>query len=63
MKPRTRVRKIISEYIILVGTIGVLFFLFFLGWNDYEEKAQECDKARGYICTHYEVRQYLIKGE
>ncbi len=48
-------------------TIGVLITLIFFGIltyfivggiNNFNELAKECDSARGYTCSYYEINQY-----
>lgn len=30
--------------------------------KDYNEKAKNCDAARGYTCSYYDIRQFAIRG-
>lgn len=45
-----------------VITILILTALMIKAIDNYNKLAEECDQARGYICTHYDIQQYSIKG-
>lgn len=66
MKKKRRLKKWVKEVLyslLAVGCIIALGLIIAKGLADYEKDAKRCDEARGYICTHYDVRQFLIKGE
>lgn len=65
-KKRRRLKKWVKELLyslLAIGCLIILGIVFAKSMNDFEEKAKRCDEARGYTCTYYDVRQYLIKGE
>lgn len=66
MKKKRRLKKWVKEAlysILAVGCLIIIGIVLAKGLTNYEEDAKRCDEARGYICTHYDVRQFLIKGE
>ena len=40
--------------------ILILTALMITAIERYNRLAKECDNARGYICTHYDIHQYSI---
>lgn len=65
-KKRYRLKPWVKKtlYWILAIEIVILLALMFIhAMNDFEENAKKCDEARGYTCSYYDVRQYLIHGE
>lgn len=50
---------------IILGLIFIIIFIYLihLGIKRIDRIAQECDEARGYTCSYYDIRQYSIKGE
>jgi hypothetical protein len=47
---------------------GVLFTLLImcavkLGSQRYEDMYRACDEAKGYTCSYYEARQFMLRGE
>lgn len=45
--------------IIAIIVIGIILGLILkIGMNNFDELARQCDEAKGYTCSYYEVRQY-----
>lgn len=66
MKKRMKLKKWAKVTIAIIVFIiaGYLLAHFILdSMNDFEEAAKKCDKDRGYTCSYYEVRQYIIYGD
>lgn len=51
--------KIFGGLIFLIGCI----YLIHIGIQKIDKIGKECDEARGYTCSYYDIRQYSIKGE
>lgn len=69
IKPRRKkyrlkswVRKTLY-WMLAIGIVILFAFAIVYALNDFEKDAKRCDEARGYTCSYYDVRQYLIHGE
>ncbi len=60
---KARKRLDIATLIVMVLMIIALVVMFVFATKNYENNANACDDAKGYICSDYEVRQYAIKSE
>ena len=65
-KKKYRLKKCVKEivygllaiFILILFGVVIAYFI-----NDFEKDAKMCDEAKGYTCSYYEVRQYLIHGK
>ena len=55
-------RRLRPEVIFLLGVVSALLITWLLltGINRYEKIAHACDEAKGYTCSHYEVRLFSL---
>lgn len=66
MKKRIKLRKWarVTIAIILFIIASYLLAHFILdSMNEFEDVAKKCDEAKGYTCSYYDVRQYIIHGD
>ncbi|MDE6142234.1 MAG: hypothetical protein K2G03_06485 [Bacilli bacterium] len=63
LKNKKTVRKErISAFIFALSILLLTVFI----WSSFanlNKKAEACDKAKGYTCSYYEYRNFLIRGE
>lgn len=63
MKRKRRLKREVRAILyVLITIIVVIIFSFIIkkGADDYQELAKQCDQDRGYICDHYQIRQYSL---
>ena len=59
---RRRLRRWVK--VTLVGLMVVLVgAMFSITMERYNNMYEQCDNAKGYTCSYYEARQFLIRGE
>lgn len=66
MKKRIKLKKWarVTIAIILFIIAGYLLAHFILGsMHEFDDISKKCDKDKGYTCSYYEVRQYIIYGD
>lgn len=56
------VRVTLKVIVFLVAAL-LLALLFMKANNDLNDMYEACDNAKGYTCSYYEARLYLIRGE
>lgn len=66
MKKKLRIRRWVKNTIAIICffAIAYLFTHFILNSiNKFDKVAQKCDESKGYVCSYYEARQFLIDNE
>lgn len=49
-------------YICIFGFFIFCGFIFKISLDRFEANAKRCDEVRGYTCTYYDTRQFLLNG-
>lgn len=50
-----------SMAVILFG--GLFYLVIAQGSKNINDMYEQCDNAKGYTCSYYEARQYMLRGE
>lgn len=59
---RRRLKKWVK--VTLMGLVVILIYMVLsMVGNRLNNMYEQCDIAKGYTCSYYEARQYLIRGE
>lgn len=61
MKKKLKLRK---QWKVLLGVLIIagIIKLFSFAITNFNQLAKDCDKAKGYTCTIYDVQQFNIRG-
>lgn len=66
MKKKLRIRRWVKNTIAIICFFAIVYLFTHFILNSIEKfdrVAQKCDESNGYVCSYYEVRQFLIDNE
>lgn len=62
---KLRLKKWVKILIVVIALISIIFILthlLFENNSDFIKYAKMCDQDKGYTCSYYEIREYMIRG-
>lgn len=60
-RTKRKLRKWVKNTLVIIAIIIfviIIGLIINIGMNNFNELARQCDEAKGYTCSYYEVRQY-----
>lgn len=67
-----RVKRLKTKWVVIFTVICTLLSVWITkkaieyiidSLKEFEQKAEACDRAKGYTCSYYEVRNFIIKNK
>ena len=52
--------KMWVKVVLVLVIISILGICIYVGLKNFDDAAKQCDIERGYTCSYYDVRQYII---